>query len=207
MNPWLRIPAADYEGHMSSPNVAQQYFLARTFKHSLENYDCSTIALLGCTTGSGLEYVKKGATRRVTAIDINPEYLNVLRERYEGSVPGLEILEADLETCTLDNQAYTLIFAGLVFEYIEPRILLPKIAAWLSLDGRLISILQLPSKHSAKVSKTPYTSLKALESIMKLVSPRQFKIIASDAGLRELEARTVTLESGKPFFIGTYTNG
>ncbi len=22
-NPWLRIPASDYEGHMSSPNVAQ----------------------------------------------------------------------------------------------------------------------------------------------------------------------------------------
>ncbi len=37
-NPWLRIPAADYEGHMSSPNVAQQSFLAQTFKESLDKY-------------------------------------------------------------------------------------------------------------------------------------------------------------------------
>jgi SAM-dependent methyltransferase len=204
-NPWLRIPASDYEGHMSSPNVAQQSFLAQTFKESLDKYDCSAIALLGCATGNGLEYIKKDATQRVTAIDINPEYLKVLRQRYEGCVPGLEIVEADLEMCILENQAYSLIYAGLVFEYIEPRILLPKIATWLSADGIMISILQLPSKHSTRVSETPYTSLKALESIMKLVSPEQFKSIAKDAGLQEKEARTIALKSGKPFFIGTYT--
>ena|GEM_PF-2740959 len=43
-NPWLRIPASDYEGHMSSPNVAQQSFLAQTFKESLDKYNCSTMA-------------------------------------------------------------------------------------------------------------------------------------------------------------------
>jgi hypothetical protein len=40
---------------------------------------------------------------------------------------------------------------------------------------------------------------------MKLVSPKQFKSNANDAGLQEREARTATLESGKPFFIGAYT--
>jgi hypothetical protein len=29
--------------------------------------------------------------------------------------------------------------------------------------------------------------------------------MAHDAGLKELEAEIVTLESGKPFYIGTYT--
>jgi len=189
---------------MSCPNVAQQSFLAQTFKESLDKYNCSTIALLGCATGNGLEYIKKDATQRVTAIDINPEYLKVLRERYQGCVPELEIVEADLEMCTLENQAYSLIFAGLVFEYLEPRILLPKIANWLSVGGVLISILQLPSKHLNQVSETPYTSLKTLESIMKLISPKQFKSIANDADLQEIETRTVTLASGKPFFIGAY---
>jgi len=117
----------------------------------------------------------------------------------------LEVVEADLEMCTLENQAYSLIYAGLVFEYIEPRKLLQNISTWLSVGGIMISILQLPSKHLTQVSETPYTSLKALESIMKLVSPKQFKSIAYDTGLQEMEARTVTLESGKPFFIGTYT--
>ena len=87
-NPWLRIPASDYEGHMSSPNVDQQPFLAQTFEESLDKHDSSAIALLGCATGNGLEYVNKDATQRVTAIDINPEYLEILRQRYEESIPG-----------------------------------------------------------------------------------------------------------------------
>jgi len=64
-NPWLRIPAADYKGHMRSPNVAQQSFLAQSFKESLDKYNCSTIALLGCATGNGLEYLKKKTPHNV----------------------------------------------------------------------------------------------------------------------------------------------
>jgi len=203
-NPWLRIPASDYEGHMSSPNVDQQPFLAQTFEESLDKHDSSAIALLGCATGNGLEYVNKDATQRVTAIDINPEYLEILRQRYEESIPGLEIMEANLETCTIENQAYSLIFAGLVFEYLEPQILLPRITSWLRLDGVMVSILQLPAKHLKRVSETPYTSLNNLNSKMELISPQTFKSMANGAGLQEIEAKTVTLESGKPFYIGTY---
>jgi SAM-dependent methyltransferase len=204
-NPWLQIPASDYEGHMGSPHVAQLSFLAQAFKESLDKYESSSIAMLGCATGNGLEYVKKDTTRRVTAIDINPEYLEIVRKRYEGRVLGLEVMEADLEACTVENQAYSLIFAGLIFEYLEPRILLPKIARWLRSGGVMVSILQLPAQHLARVSETPYVSLKALNPVMKLVSPQQFQSIANDAGLQEIEAKTVTLESGKPFYIGTYT--
>jgi hypothetical protein len=73
-NPWLLIPASDYEGHMGSPNVAQMSFLACTFQESIENHNARAIALLGCATGNGLEYVKANATRRVTAIDLNPGF-------------------------------------------------------------------------------------------------------------------------------------
>ncbi len=95
------------------------------------------------------------------------------------------------------------VFAGLIFEYLEPRVLLPKIPNWLRLEGVMVSILQLPAQHLSQVSETPYTNLKTLKSIMKLVSPQQFKSMANDAGLREIDAKTVTLESGKPFYIGT----
>ena len=116
-------------------------------------------------------------------------------------------MEADLEICILENKAYTLIFAGLVFEYIEPRKLLPRITSWLRPNGVMVSILQLPAKHLKSVSETPYTSLKNLNSIMNLISPLEFKSKANDAGLQEREAKTVTLESGKPFYIGTYAKG
>ena len=103
-NPWLGIPADDYEAHMSSPNVDQPSFRGMTFKETLDKHDCSAVALLGCATGNGLEYINSETTRRLTAVDINPEYLEVLRQRNETSVQGFEIIEADLETCELDNQ-------------------------------------------------------------------------------------------------------
>jgi ubiquinone/menaquinone biosynthesis C-methylase UbiE len=203
-NPWLQIPAADYEGHMSSPEIAQQQFLARTFKESLGKYESSIIAMLGCTTGNGLEHVNPAVTKKITAVDLNSEYLEILRHRYARLVAGLEVVEADLETCTLESSAYSLVFAGLIFEYVQPQILLPKIAGWLRDGGVMVAVLQLPAKNHTKVSQSRFESLKALAPIMQLVSPPQFKSIANDAGLIETESRTVRLESGKPFYIGAY---
>jgi precorrin-6B methylase 2 len=203
-NPWLHIPASDYEGHMSSPHIAQQQFLAQTFQETLNTYDSRFIAYLGCTTGNGLEFVNSDVTKQVTAIDLNPKYLEIVRQRYEHRVAGLEVVEANLETCVLKESAYSLIFAGLLFEYVAPEILLPKIASWLQINGVLVAVLQLPAKKSANVSESQYESLKTLAPIMELRPPAHFKTIAADGGLRQTEARIVNLASGKSFFIGTY---
>ena len=203
-HPWLEIPASDYDGHMRSPNVAQQQFLAEVFKQSLVKHDCSTIALLGCATGNGLEYVKDETTQKVTAIDFNPDYLEVLRQRYAGRIAGLEVMEADLETCRLDEKAYSLIFAGLIFEYLDARILLAKIVRWLRPGGVLVSILQLTSPYAKRVSESPFKSLNRLNSVMELILPQRFTSMANEAGLQEMAAETVTLKSGKSFYIGTY---
>jgi SAM-dependent methyltransferase len=204
-NPWLHIPAADYEGHMSSPHIAQQQFLAQTFKESIEKYDATSIALLGCATGNGLEYINQAVTRQVTVVDINPDYLEILRQRYGGRVKGLEVVETDLETCCLESSAYSLIFAGLIFEYVEARILLSKIANWLHSDGTMVVVLQLPAEGLPQVSESGYDSLKALAEVMHLVTPQVFRSEAQKARLQEVDSRIVTLESGKPFYVGTYT--
>ena len=203
-NPWLQIPASDYEAHMDSPNVNQLSFLASTFCEAVENHDAGSIAILGCATGNGLQHVKDNITRRVTAVDIHPEYLDILRQRYENRISGLEIVEADLEQCTLERDAYSLVFAGLVFEYLNPEILLLEISHGLKLNGVLVSILQLSEKGLKNVSETPYTSLKVLESVIHLIAPEKFSYLAEKASLQELQTNTITLESGKPFFIGTY---
>jgi len=206
-NPWLNISADDYEAHMSSPNVDQLSFLGMTFKEALDKHDCSAVALLGCATGNGLEYINRYTTKKVTVVDINLEYLEILRQRHEKSVQGLEIIEADLETCELDNQAYSLIFAGLIFEYLDPRILLTGISGWLRKKGVMVAVLQLPARNVKKVTNTSFISLKKLESIMHLVSPQAFQAMARYAGLQELEAETVIPVipgPGKPFYIGTY---
>ncbi len=203
-NPWLNISASVYEGHMGSPNVDQLSFLAVAFREALEDHNCTSVALLGCATGNGLEFVNYEETERLTAVDINPEYLAILRQRYRDSVPGLEIIQYDLETCRLDEQAYSLIFAGLVFEYLEPRALLQRISRWLSEDGIMVAVLQLPAKKLPGVTETPYQSLKALNSIMNLIDPEQFKVISTEIGLIEIEGKEITLATGKSFYIGTF---
>jgi len=205
-NPWLTIPAADYEGHMASPHVNQLAFLARIFKESVENNNCETIALLGCATGNGLAHINNKLTRRVTAVDINPQFLALLKKHYGYTVAGLELVQEDLEVCELERQTYSLIFAGLVFEYLKPQVLLPKIANWLRADGVLVTILQLPYAGSS-ITETPYTSIKSLASIQRLVPLQEFKSTAGDAGLHETESKTVTLNTGKSFYIGTYERG
>lgn len=189
---------------MGSPDVDQLAFLSRTFQKCLGKQYCSAVALLGSATGNGLEHINIEVTKRVTVVDINPEYLEILRQRYEMSVPGLEIMEADLQTCELEKQAYSLIYAGLIFEYLDPQKLLPGISAWLRQDGVMVAVLQLPAKGVKKVTDTSYASLKKLESIMHLVPPQAFQAMAYDAGLRELESEIVALGSGKPFYVGTF---
>ena len=68
-----------------------------------------------------------------------------------------------------------------------------------------VAVLQLPAKDMRKVSETSFASLKELESLMKLVPPQEFRSMANEAGLRERSAKTVTLQSGKAFHVGTYT--
>jgi trans-aconitate methyltransferase len=202
-NPWLNVPASDYEGHMGSPDVDQLSFLASTFKDVLEQYNCSTVALLGCATGNGLEHINREHTHRVTAVDINPEYLEILHQRYGNSIPGIEIIQADLENCELEKEAYSLIFAGLIFEYLEAFPMLHKISNWLKVDGSLVAVLQLPADGDS-VTKTPYKSLRSLSSIMKLVDSKQFSIAAADAGLEGIDKKFITLGTGKSFYIGIY---
>lgn len=113
-NPWLSIPAADYEGHMGLPEVNQLSFLGDVFREALAKYDNHAIAYLGCATGNGLEYIHNQKTARLTAIDLNPEYLEILRNRFQCKIPGLEIVEADLNDYPGNRQLYSLIFAGLL---------------------------------------------------------------------------------------------
>jgi SAM-dependent methyltransferase len=203
-NPWFGIPAADYEGHMSSPGVGQQAFIADLFRSALAAHDCCSVALLGCATGNGLEHVDIHCTERITAVDFNPEYLEILRRRFGRRLPGLEILQADLTSCSLDPGAYSLSFAALVFEYLDPAPLLQRIASWLAPQGVLVALLQLPTAVGGKVSTSPYSSLQQLDGIMNLVDPAAFGVYAKEAGLKEVNTETVTLPSGKPFLIGTY---
>ena len=203
-NPWLNIPASDYEGHMNLPEVDQLSFLATEFKQALKRNICTSVAYFGCATGNGIEYIDPEITKRLTVIDLNPEYLEILRSRYRKLVPHIEIVQADLNNLDMQNPNYDVIFASLIFEYLEPFSLLQKITSWLSANGKMIVILQQPDINNKIVSETPYKSLNSLKSIMKLHHASDFITLASQAGLVEIENKNIVLKSGKTFYIGTF---
>ncbi len=204
INPWLKIPAADYENHMVHPGVGQSIFLEQIFKKALHEYDAATIALLGAATGNGLEHLDTRKTKKLTAVEINEEYLHILAQRFSDRIAGLSLVRADLEKCDLENEYYSLIFAGLIFEYVDPEILLQKITTWLHERGTLVVVLQLPGPKNQTVSESPYKSLQRLIPLMKLISPDAFNAMAGHAGLKRLKEQTIDLESKKSFYVAYY---
>ena len=203
-NPWATISPDDYEGHMSSPNVKQLTFLADCLKQGLTKYAPEEVAIIGCGTGNGLEYIDPACTKHTTVVDINASFLEVLKRRYEHRIPGLEIVHDDLNHCALQPNQYSLIFAGLVFEYLESYTLLQKISEWLREDAIFQVVLQRPSHNLPEISETKYVSLKTLKSIVKLVDIEQFCRECQQCNLLEVERRMVTLDSGKSFYVGMF---
>ena len=143
-NPWLDIPEADYLGHMSSPTVGQRPVLGRLLGEVLETVLPSVVLVLGGSTGNGLEHVNSTVTSRVVVVDVNPKYLIRLRERFPNPAFELDLWCGDVIEIGLGRQVFDLVHAGLIFEYVEWPVLLPRIAAALRPGGVLSVVLQGP---------------------------------------------------------------
>ncbi len=203
-NPWLTIPAEDYEAHMASPEVGQFQALNQLFKTVLEEHRPESLAVLGCSTGNGFEHIDPTVTRRVLGIDINPSYLGVARTRFLDSLPMLELLEQDFTSASFAIHPVSLIFAALVFEYVGVGEALRSISRSLTPGGALVAALQLPSPTSTPVTKTRFESLEALAPIMNLVSPEEFSLVCFENGLRAVRQTRIPLEQGKELSVGFY---
>ena len=203
-NPWLTIPAEDYEGHMASPEVGQLQVLNELFKTVLEEHRPVSVAILGCSTGNGFEHIDTTTTRRVVGIDINPSYLEVARARFLGSLPMLELQEQDFTSATFAIEPVSLVFAALVFEYVGVREAVRNISRSLSAGGVLVAALQLASLTCAPVTKTRFKSLEALAPIMNLVAPEEFSLVCLENSLRQVRQQRIALKQGKELSVGFY---
>lgn len=204
-NPWLHIPASDYEGHMSSPEVGQLQLLNGLFKMILDETAPESLAVLGCTTGNGFEHIDFTRTTRVVAIDINPDYLDEAKERFTQPAMNIEWKCADLHLENLGESQFDLIHGALIFEYVDPELILPKLSAALKETGVMSVVLQLPGNDLPPVSQTPYKSLEKLAPIMKLIDRETFTDLAFRSGLNEQRGAIIPLQSGKEFFFGIFT--
>lgn len=203
-NPWINVTAPDYEGHMDSPNVGQLKFLNNLFKNVLSEYKPAALAVPGCTTGNGFEHIDFTITKKVLAIDINPGYLQILRDRFSDKLGEIETVCADLDNLEFKNRKFDLVHCALIFEYVDVPKLVGKISGILRKNGKLSVLLQLPHENSPEVSKTDFKSIKYLSGFIKLVPTEEFNEIAVACGLLGESENLFTLDSGKTFWSGVY---
>ena len=202
-SPWLDIPLADYEGHMSLPSVSQAEMLAKQFAELLAEFSPSSVAVIGCAGGNGLEHVRSESTARVVGVDINPRYIEELSSRYAKRVPNLELYVADVQQ-PLPFKPVDFIYAALIFEYVALIPTLRNLKAVCRPNGVLAVLLQLPSRSVAPVSPSPFTSLLFLAPAMHLVSPSDFRASAVELGFVPLSSHQISLPSGKEFVVQVF---
>lgn len=199
-NPWLDISYEDYVGHMDSPEVDQYKMINKVFKKSLEKFSPKSIFVPGCTIGNGFEHIDWSSVENVTALDINSDYLEVVRKKY-GHYPQLKIINADLQNWNSDSIKFDMIYAALVFEYVNVSTVLRMFRKSMHSASMLITILQNESAAQSKVSQTKYTSLEKLNSIMSLVNVNEFEKTLHQLGFVTHNKEKITLNSGKIFSV------
>jgi predicted TPR repeat methyltransferase len=198
-NPWLDVPPADYAAHMSSPEVGQLGVLSSLMHDALQVARPERLLVLGCGIGNGFEHIDPAATRVVTGIDINAVYLAELEARLPSPAYQRFLHCADISAYSLPEQAFDLIYAALVFEYVNWRALLPRIVGALAREGCLSVVVQRPSPAAPAVSHTPYTSLRKLESLFAHVAPADVVTAAAEQGLVLESLRHHALPQQKSF--------
>ena len=203
-NPWLRIPAEEYEAHMASPAVGQLKLLGDVFANVLEEFIPQSVAVLGCATGNGFEHLRSAVTGRVIGVDINPAYLEIVESRYRAGLPGMELVLADVGSTSFRLEPVSLIYAALLFEYLDVSQAISNIARCLTAQGIFVAALQLPGSSANPVSPTGYASISALSGVLTLVDPVAFVSTCSGSGLRLLRQQVVEMQQGKQLFLGYF---
>jgi SAM-dependent methyltransferase len=197
-NPWLTIPHADYEAHMLLVGQAQAIGILN--KKALLDHQPESFALIGCSTGNGLEHLDHEITKRVYAIDINPVFLDVLYKRFGNKVPGLHTLCLDLQSDELDIEGIDLVFCALVLEYVSPPVVLEKLCRILSERGKLVIVIQKNHQVSF-VSKTQYKSLESLADVAREVDERLVSDVCMGLGLALTARDSILLNNQKSLIV------
>lgn len=197
-NIWLSISLADYEAHMSLPEVGQAQALARELGRLLLEFKPASVALVGCAGGNGLGEVDPAVTSRVVALDINPSFVAAADKRHGRRFATFEPVVCDVASDgEVPFKPVSLVFAGLLLEYVQPEKLLRFALESLERGGILACVVQLPCESLPEVTPSPFSSLEVLAPHISLVSPEAVVGRAEALGFSHISSRLNTMPNGK----------
>lgn len=213
MNPWKEISLSDYENHMSLESVHQLQALNQIMKEQFRIYETfrahphiyvemkGRIMILGVAGGNGLEHIHPMYYEKVYGVDINPEYLAAVRERYCDLEGTLECLEVDLlhEYESLPKADY--VIADLLVEYIGYEAFQKVIR---QVEPEMIScVIQINPENSVSeksdwVSESPYLEVfNGLDQVHHQMEEEPLWRSLKELGYDWVEAFGTALPNGK----------
>jgi SAM-dependent methyltransferase len=203
-NPWLDIPLADYEGHMALPEIAQAQMLADELESAVRQHAPSSIAIIGCSGGNGFARLLGTTVERIVGIDINSTYVAAAQARFGTQFPQLALHVADIHEALPNIMPVEMIFAGLIFEYVDLCAVMNNLHRLCAPDGTLVAVLQASSAEARAVSPSPYRTLQRLAPAIQLRHPGAVEVAAVEVGFALATTRSLTLPSGKSFFVMSF---
>lgn len=195
-SPWNEIPLEDYENHMSHNSVGQLEVLNSLTKKYLSKIKPKTCLFLGVAGGNGLEHIDNSITQNVLGIDINQNYLDKAKERYEELITSLELINFDITTDIKRFCKADFIWAGLVLEYTGIDKTLEFSINNLQTKGSLIVSIQ-SNNGVQSVSQSGIESVQKVGSIFQLIDPEVLVCKAIEKGLKLAENEESFFPNGK----------
>lgn len=201
--PWLSVPLRDYEAHMNSHPVAQLGALSELFGEALRERQPRSVAILGIAGGNGLERIDPAVTSRVCGIDINPEYLETVRQRHAG-LTGLDLHCLDLAAQRAAIAPFEMVHAALIFEHAGLDGCLDNAVDLVAPGGVLSVVLQLPSATEPAVGSSTVASVQAHRDSFHFVDCAELGRELERRGFHFVRSVQRPVASGKAFWMGLF---
>ena len=196
VNPWKEISLSDYENHMSLDSVRQLQSLNLTMKEQLDGYDVKTVMIIGIAGGNGLEHVKTNKYCKVFGVDINEDYLTVVKERYKELAGVLVCLNIDIINEVDKLPDAELLIANLLIEYVGYEAFVKAVE---KAKPRFVScVIQMNETKEQWVSDSPYIhAFDGLDRVHCQMEENELSIFMNNAGYKLIKTVKDTLPNGK----------
>nr|WP_314866075.1 hypothetical protein [uncultured Flavobacterium sp.] len=202
-NVWNKIPLKDYEFHMQHNSVGQLHLLNDLTKKYLEKIHPKTVLFLGIAGGNGLEHINNNSTTNVFGIDINQNYLDETKKRFNNKISNLTLLNLDISSSnTIQLTKANLVWAALIFEYVEIDKCFEFITNNIQYKGYLVVTIQVNNGVNS-VSQTGVETIKSVGEIFQLIEPKDLLSFAEKFGFVEIDFEENILPNKKS--LKTYT--
>ena len=161
----------------------------------LDLYDVETAAVLGVAGGNGLEHIDINKYSAVYAVDVNPDYLQTVEERYASLAGTLQCLCVDLTKEIEKLPAADLVIADLLIEYIGCECFQKVV---MQIRPKYVSCGIQIDQNDGFVSRSPYThTFDKLDSIHHQIDPVDLENRMIEIGYHKTIVTEYPLPNGK----------